>query len=259
MNYGFCHISIVPVRTEPSDKSEICTQILFGELIRVIETYKGWCKVQLVYDNYKGWIDKKQFSPLSNDEFLLLNKSSLHTVNDLVQLISVNENEIVPIVLGSSLPGLSGNTFKVQNNTYTFEGFTRNFDKRTNHEEVIGNAHLYLNAPYLWGGRSPFGIDCSGFVQMVFKLSGIILARDANQQSEQGETINLIHEAQPCDLLFFENEEKKIIHTGILLSRSKIIHASGKVRIDTIDHNGIFNHDLNAYTHKLRLIKRIVQ
>ncbi len=121
------------------------------------------------------------------------------------------------------------------------------------------NAISYLNAPYLWGGKSPFGIDCSGFVQMVYKLSGIFLKRDAAQQAQQGELVNFIHETQLGDLAFFENDEGNFVHVGIILDNEHIIHASGKVRIDKIDHNGIYNEQSRRYTHKLRLIKRIIE
>jgi gamma-D-glutamyl-L-lysine dipeptidyl-peptidase len=115
-----------------------------------------------------------------------------------------------------------------------------------------------LNSPYLWGGKTPFGIDCSGFTQMAYKLAGIKLRRDAWQQAEQGHTINLLEETEPGDLAFFDNDEGNIVHVGIILRDHKIIHAAGKVRIDSIDHYGINNKELKKYTHKLRLIKRMV-
>jgi len=110
----------------------------------------------------------------------------------------------------------------------------------------------------LWGGRSPFGIDCSGFTQMVYKLCGMPLKRDAWMQAEQGQDIHLLDETQPGDLAFFDNEEGRIIHVGILTTKNRIIHASGKVRLDSIDHQGIFNSETKRYTHNLRLLKRLI-
>ena len=115
----------------------------------------------------------------------------------------------------------------------------------------------YLNAPYLWGGRSPFGIDCSGFTQLVFKFAGIKLQRDAYQQGGQGSIINFIEEVQPGDLAFFSNDEGAIIHVGIMLKDNRIIHSSGKVRIDKIDHFGIYNAETKKHSHLLKLIKRM--
>ncbi|NTW32657.1 MAG: C40 family peptidase, partial [Bacteroidetes bacterium] len=124
--------------------------------------------------------------------------------------------------------------------------------------KIVENAYMYLDAPYLWGGRSPFGIDCSGFVQMVYKLIGIRLPRDASQQASQGTTINFLSEAVPGDIAFFDNEDGIIVHTGIIINNGQIIHASGRVRIDNLDHEGIFQVKTKKYTHKLRLIKRII-
>ena len=258
MEFGICNISVIPVRSQPSDTSEMTTQILFGELFKKIDTYKNWYKVQLDFDNYIGWIDSKQCILLNEAECELIYKSHLEITQELVQLVIINGNYLLPLLIGSNLYGLKKNIFKIKDTSYEFDGASREFSHPTTKNEVIENAYLYINAPYLWGGRSPFGIDCSGFTQMVYKLCGVPLSRDAHQQAEQGETINLISEALPGDLLFFENADKKIIHTGILLDQNRIIHASGKVRIDKIDHEGIFNSEINSYTHKLRLIKRIL-
>ena len=117
---------------------------------------------------------------------------------------------------------------------------------------------MFLNAPYLWGGKTPFGVDCSGFTQMVYKLNGYKLMRDASQQSKQGEALSFIEESEPGDLAFFDNEEGNIIHVGIIMDDNYIIHASGKVRIDRLDHLGIYNAEINKHTHKLRVIKKII-
>ena len=258
MEFGICHLSVIPVRTDPSDKSEMCTQILFGELLTVFENFKNWRKVRLAYDNYEGWIDRKQYTKISEEDFKKFNDCGLTISHDLVQLLMISQTEMHPILLGSSLPCLTDNSFLINETKYTYEGNLREPHRKVTQNEIIENAYFYFNAPYLWGGRSPFGIDCSGFTQMVYKLSGIRLYRDANQQAEQGEVINFVSETEPGDLLFFDNEEHKIIHVGIKLHADKIIHASGKVRIDRIDHQGIFNTESNNYTHKLRLIKRII-
>ena len=119
-------------------------------------------------------------------------------------------------------------------------------------------AQSLLNVPYQWGGRSPMGMDCSGFTQVVFKILGKKLLRDAWQQAEQGVLVNFIEEIQPGDLVFFDNEEGRIIHVGIALANHKIIHASGCVRIDNLDHHGIYNTETRKYSHNLRIIKRVL-
>ena len=101
------------------------------------------------------------------------------------------------------------------------------------------------------------GMDCSGFSQVVHRIVGNDLPRDASQQVELGDTISFVEEAQAGDLAFFDNEEGNITHVGICLGGGDIIHASGSVRIDKLDHIGIFNADKGTYSHKLRVIKRI--
>ena len=269
MEFGICIHSLIPVRFEPSHKSEMVTQVLFGELYRVVEKANLWIRIQLVFDNYEGWIHILQTQFIDEREFLHLTGSETVLTVDLVQLI-LNEtrNTIIPVVLGSSLPGFVAERMQIDSNIYRYEGAVADpsdLIKTTGQQRtlrlrqnIIENAMLYLHAPYLWGGRTPFGIDCSGFVQMVYKLENIQLLRDANQQATQGEAISLLAEAEPGDLIFFDDEEGNINHAGLLIGHHRIIHCSGKVRIDALDHEGIYNDELQKYTHKLRLIKRVI-
>jgi gamma-D-glutamyl-L-lysine dipeptidyl-peptidase len=259
MEYGFCNLNIVPVRSGPSDKTEMVSQLLFGEIFEILEKDGKWIQIKMTYDSYIGWIDGKQYLPIYADVYEKLNDFPPNIMLDIVQiLINETENSVMPIVIGSSIPYLVNNMFYVDKIEYKFDGHISEKNVPDPKKKIVENSYMYLESPYLWGGRSPFGIDCSGFTQMVYKLSGIKLHRDAEQQSTQGTTVNLISEAEPGDLVFFDNEEGRIVHTGILLEDEKIIHASGKVRIDKLDHEGIFNQNLNRYTHKLRLIKKII-
>jgi len=235
------------------------TQILFGELIRVILHEKEWVHVQLAYDDYEGWLCEPQYLALTEAEFLdLFNKESAVTT-DLVQLLSNDTRQsIFPLLIGSSLPGFDGKNFVIRGETYSFEGQVSGAGSFPSGQDIANDSLFYLNAPYLWGGRTPFGIDCSGLIQMVYKLRKIKLFRDAWQQATQGETVNLITEAEPGDLAFFDDLEGTIIHAGLMIDKTHIIHASGRVRIDPIDHEGIFNEELHRYTHHLRVIKRII-
>jgi hypothetical protein len=259
MEYGICDISIIPVRKEPSERSEMVTQLIFGELYEVIEKYDKWIFIKLSLDGYEGWVSQNQYFPLSKSDYSKINKFPIDTTAELLsELYSKNRNEKYNIPLGSSLPNLRNNNISFDDMNFVLRGDTFNPCIRVNRKRVTNVAKLYLNAPYLWGGRTPFGIDCSGFTQIVFKINGIKLPRDASQQANLGETISFISEANPGDLAFFDNEEEEIIHVGIILSDNRIIHASGRVRTDNIDHYGIFNKESKKYTHKLRLLKTLI-
>jgi len=233
------------------------SQVLFGEHFEIIERGPDWCKVQLAYDQYTGWLSTSQFANIDLNEFNKLNKEQCCVSFDLVQIMTL-DNSLFSIVLGSSMPHFKDRTCRLETTVYRFEGTVKCPEKLLTTKGIVENAYMYLHSPYLWGGRTPFGIDCSGFTQMVYKLAGIKLKRDAWQQAEQGSLIHLVDESKPGDLAFFDNEEGRIVHVGIILAKNQIIHASGKVRIDSLDHHGIFNQESKKYTHNLRLIKRFV-
>ncbi|MCB0443089.1 MAG: C40 family peptidase [Flavobacterium sp.] len=252
--HGICHLAIIPLRIEPNDRSEQVSQVLFGEHFEILEQYKQWLKIRLQYDDYEGWIDAKQCQLIAENDFNEISNSAQILNQDLVEYVTTKDNLLIPIPIGSSLSFL--NLDGVNTPRFDFDGLKVTGVKPKN--ELIKTAFLYLNAPYLWGGKTPFGIDCSGFTQMVYKLNGYKLLRDASQQASQGEALSFIEESEPGDLAFFDNEEGKIIHVGLIMKDNYIIHASGKVRIDRLDHLGIYNAEMNRHTHKLRVIKKVI-
>tara|TARA_B110000503_G_C7093884_1_gene390651 strand:- start:471 stop:1232 length:762 start_codon:yes stop_codon:yes gene_type:complete len=252
--FGICNLAIVPIRFEPSDRSEQVSQLLFGEHFKIIEQLPKWVFIELAYDGYKGWIDIKQFQYISEINYNILNDLPVFLSSDLIEYISTPAEHLISIAMGSSLAFIDHKD--INTSDFVFEG-TKTFGKKDK-SELIKTSYLYLNAPYLWGGKTPFGIDCSAFTQMVYKLNGYHLLRDASEQASQGEALSFIEESEPGDLAFFDNEEGKIVHVGIMMSDNYIIHASGKVRIDRLDHLGIYNVDTGRHTHKLRVIKKII-
>jgi hypothetical protein len=252
--FGICNLAIVPMRFEANDRSEIVSQVLFGEHFEVLEQKAQWTRIKLHYDSYEGWIDTKQYLPISAVDFAQLSEDPIILNGDLIEYVTVQDNFLLPIPLGASLSFL--NHPDINKQVFDFEGLKVNGQKPK--AEIINTAFLYMNAPYLWGGKSPFGIDCSGFTQMCYKLNGYKLLRDASQQATQGEALSFIEESEPGDLAFFDNEEGRITHVGIIMENNYIIHASGKVRIDRLDHLGIYNAETNRHTHKLRVIKKYI-
>lgn len=252
--FGICNLAIIPLRFEPSDRSEIVSQLLFGEHFKVLEKLNQWFHIELEYDGYQGWIDSKQCQLITENQYKLISDQPIVLNADLIEYITNPQNILIPIPLGTSISFLEHPA--INTNGLVFDGSKTTGIK--NKSNLINTAYMYLNAPYLWGGKTPFGIDCSGFTQMVYKLNGYKLLRDASQQAQQGEALSFIEESEPGDLAFFDNEEGRITHVGIIMENNYIIHASGKIRIDRLDHLGIYNPETNRHTHKLRVIKKII-
>lgn len=258
MEYGVCPVSIAPMRIEPSDRSEMVNQVLFAECFKILESRKKWVRIRLAHDKYEGWLDRKQCHHISESEYKKWEGQLWPMVAHPVDILLPTEtgNPPLSLVQGTPLPFLKAGKFTFAGRDFTFTSDT--LKKKTNKKTIPEIAFTYLNAPYLWGGRTPFGIDCSGFTQMVYRQAGSLLPRDASEQAKLGQVLSFIEEAEPGDLAFFDNEEGKIIHVGILLKDNYIIHASGKVRLDRLDQTGIYNPEERQHTHRLRVIKKVI-
>lgn len=254
MSKGIVQVAVAPIRFEPSDKAEMTSQLLFGELVEITQKKEQWIKIKATYDNYEGWTDEKLIIPISEQQFNELSNSVQFVASPFDYAIL--DNIPFPLTIGAELR-TKNSELLYSNKKFLFEGDRINPDFSI--EKLLNLAFSYLNTPYLWGGKSTFGIDCSGFTQMCHKMCGIFLPRDAYQQAEVGEVLSFLEEAKPGDLAFFENNEGKIIHVGMVLKDLKIIHAHGKVRIDYLDHTGIFNTELKKYTHHLRFVRNVLK
>lgn len=235
MNKGICTVSVAAIRAEQSHQSEMTSQLLYGETVEILQNKGKFLKVKMHFDGNEGWIDSQQIAEISDDYF---NERKTELVANTVQMYNTSQGPIL-LSMGSEV-----------NSEKTDPTFL-------NLETMSATAKQFLNVPYLWSGRSFFGIDCSGFVQLIYKAHGISLPREAQQQSEIGEVLSFVEESKPGDLAFFEDEEGRICHVGMMLADHEIIHASGKVRIDSLDSTGIFNKELNKHTHKLRFLRSI--
>jgi cell wall-associated NlpC family hydrolase len=247
MTQGICHLSVAPVRVIADNAGEMCTQLLYGDQILILEKRKAWSRVKVVGDESEGWVCNNQYTPVSEKEIDL--KGSIHRCTDLVSFSSTPQDMLIPVLLGSSVD-------KAAVLGHHFEGNTTL--PEPGKSGLVSTALLYLNAPFLWGGKTPFGIDCSGLTQMVYRIHGHQLKRQAAEQATQGEPLSFIEESEAGDLAVFDNREGEIDHVGIIMKDNYIIHAYGKVKIDRLDHTGIFNTELGRYTHPLRVIKKMI-
>lgn len=259
MSFAICHLSVVPLRNSASDKSEQISQLLFGEIVEILETKgKSWTKARCTWDNCIGWVKSRQLKTITPAENEIFKERFAYCLDLFNPLLS--NDYTMTITLGARLPDFDGMKFIFDGETYFYSGqavFPENLLPTT--ERVLKISRRYLLAPYQWGGRSPMGIDAAGLTQMIFKIIGINLRRSTEQQVHQGNLIDFIDQAKPGDLAFFENNVGNISHVGMLLPDSRIIHAFEQVRIDKIDHFGIFNEDEQRYTHRLRVIKRMLK
>lgn len=259
MDHVICPLSIVPVRKEPSDRAEMTSQWLFGETAEVVEQKvpsqgSGWSLLRFDHDGYEGWVDNKQIAECTTPNF----DPDLRVI-DLTSIVDLGDRQVL-LPYGAVLPFYHHGSILWQGKRVPVNALhnVRDMDPGDRAMAVDAYMHPFLGAPYLWGGRTPTGVDCSGLTQMLFMLMGIYLPRDAYQQAEEGDVVELVDLAEPGDLAFFDNTEGRITHVGIVLPERRILHASGRVRNDALDQQGIFDAEQGKYSHKLRLVKRVL-
>ncbi len=232
--YYINRLSVIPLRCNPSHTSEMVTQILYGEILQLLHKQENWIFVSSTHDNYEGWVDEKQLKSVKT-----LPSSILYVSNPIVK---THDGRFLP--LGS----------RVEINEISADETT--MPMPIDVPSLIQLSEKFLGTPYLWGGRTVFGIDCSGFIQLIFMLHGIQLPRDAYLQAEIG-TIVEYKDREAGNLAFFSNKEGRVIHVGMLVDKNTIIHASGEVRKDTFVEEGIFKEENKELTHTLHSIKSI--
>lgn len=250
MQYGICSLSIVPVYEAADGNSGLLTQLLYGELFRVLESRKYWSRIRIQLDGTEGWIINTQLHLITESQYGELEKTCAKgCAAELLSHIVTREGIMQPVPVGSSVLGAPVLS-------HQHEGAV--FPEGAGRESLVDTALMYLGSPELKGGRSPFGIDASGVSQMVYKAHGILLKRSPETQARQGTPLSFIEESEPGDLAFFDGPDGVINHVGIIMKDNYIIHCHGKVRIDRLDHTGIFNGELRRYTHPLRVIVKIL-
>jgi hypothetical protein len=258
IDYGVSRLAVVPIRISPDDRTEQTSQLLFGDHYEVLSTSSDmkWLHIRVFADGYEGWIDANQHHSITPEYFDQINHANFKITTDLASGILYKKNPLT-ILIGSIVPISNSELFKMEEQ-FAFNGESKSLGQKRDFEFLHSIALKYLHAPYQWGGKSPFGIDCSGFTQMVFKIGGYGLSRDAQQQANCGKEVNDLSSAQPGDLAFFTGINGKVGHVGFILEEQKIIHASGRVKIDMLTEKGICEPDSKTVTHPLAGIRRIM-
>ncbi|TYP95714.1 NlpC/P60 family protein [Sphingobacterium allocomposti] len=253
MAVGICNLSVVPLRASASHRSEIVSQVLFGESFEIVQHEKDWHLIRLMDVPYEGWIQHGQFIEITDGNCLPTKEESL--IVDITGGQALCGQDAVDLLPGVKIAKwmIAGNQTEFP---YTIQADLRRPTLADFDTEFPKLVDYYKNGPYLWGGRTRYGIDCSGLSQAIFSHFGISLQRDACQQAEQGTVVDFLSEIRPGDLAFFDNADGRITHVGIMLDMDTILHASAQVRIDNVDSEGILHRTWNKYTHKLRIVKR---
>ena len=257
--YAYCNVPVMPMRSEPSHRAEQVSQVLYGEKVEIQEVNnKDWAKICCAWDDYEGWCKLSQLKVVQKKEYR--KETKCLSANHNGKLIMPEEEMLLP--LGSELMSMKAGSMVPVNEPGKFKGKKLNIKKTIYSPELLkATAMKYLHAPYLWGGRSVAGLDCSGLTQMAFKLCNHKLPRDASQQAEVGVLVDFLQHAECGDLAFFDEKDGKINHVGILLDNQTIIHAtesSGRVVVDRIDQGGIISVSLKRRTHNLRMVRKMV-
>ncbi len=257
MKNGLCLIATAPLRLHPDHRSEMVSQLLFGECFFVLEQVTDWLHIEMAHDHYRGWVAANQVELVDEATAESLEKAPRRLTAEHLYPITERISGITQLIsAGSQLLLHDTDTMKINDKVFHYQGQTIDPAKPVKNG-LQKHANLFMHTPYVWGGRSAYGMDCSGYVQTIFRMQGLSMARDAAIQARHGQTIHLLAEARTGDLAFFDNAEEEITHTGLLTGDGHILHAYGAVRKDRIDHHGIFNTTNNSYSHRLRIIKRM--
>ena len=247
--------SIGPIRAEAREGAEQNTQMLFGEVCEILEEQPRWVRIRLESDGQEGWADAKMICPMKAEEYTM-HKEALKTaamvVMPMAYAVSENNGQTIPLTAGTRLPKYQDGRFEVLGVGFRIDpSMVIMQPLKMNQQNLLQAVRFFLNVPYLWGGKNAMGMDCSGFTQVIMSLFGKQLLRNASEQVTQGSPVSSLSEAKAGDLVFFDHKDGKISHVGIVIDSERVIHCSGRVKVEKLDETGIYNIEQGGYSHHL--------
>ena len=252
--------SVVPIRAETTESSEQLTQLLFAETVDILDEKSRWIRIKNDADGQIGWVDFKMLTKLSDSEWKLVAKTnkSARVVMPMAYAVSENNGQTIPLTAGTCLPDYKDGRFEILGVGFRIDpSMVTNATPEMTIEQIQNTVRFFLNIPYLWGGKNALGMDCSGFTQIIHSLFGHKLLRNASEQATQGVPVESLKNAHAGDLVFFDHEDGKISHVGLLLDSERVVHCSGRVKVEKIDETGIYSIEQGGtYTHHLVGIRR---
>ena len=256
--FGVCRLAVVPIRSDHRDSAEQVSQLLFGDHYEVLSFTpdRKWVQIKIYADQCEGWLDVKQHHAISKEYFDQINQTDYKITTEIASAVLYKKSPLT-IVMGSIVPISNSELFKIEEQ-FAFNGESKSLGQKRDVDFLKSIAKKYLSSPFQWGGKSPFGIDDSGLVQMVYKIAGYSLQRESRHQAIQGKKIKTFEESKPGDLAFFSEKGGAVTHVGMIVDDERIIHSFGQVRVDAITEEGILNPETKIYTHLLHSIRRII-
>jgi len=234
------------------------SQLVFGERVQGLEQQGNWLKIRNESDAYEGWATSYMLTSVSGSQANGTPFYRFISSNEPVLFDESGRSMHLPIgaVIPSAEPYMSKDHLQIGERRWRI--YQDALFLSINPSELLSFAQRLLYTPYLWGGRSSYGIDCSGFTQLCYKVCGIAIPRDSGQQWKAAKQISWASR-KPTDLVFFnQNGKPNISHVGILMNANEIIHASGRVRIDSIQAEGIIRKSDQKLTHQFVGIGRFI-
>lgn len=244
------------IRTQARDRSELASQLLLGEPVEILDSGRAFCRIRCSDDDFEGYVRSDQLHRVDELAYRHQRDNPAFALDLFASLLG--ERHGLPISFGGRLGEYDGLRLRHADQHYTYSGQAAlSADLRTDAELLLRFARRWLYVPQLVGGRTPSGVGAAALVQLVARLVNLRLPRTAGAMSHHGRPVDFVVQCQPADLAFFDGPRGQIDHVGLLLPESRILHVDGCVRVDAVDHYGIFNYELGRYTHRLRIVKRL--